>query len=54
MSEVLVFLCSVIVVMGALLCAFAKSGPQETLGGVILSVGLLGLMAGGLLWSFGL
>jgi hypothetical protein len=43
-----------LLVIGATLFSFAKSGPQETLGGVIIMVGILAGMAAGLCWWAGL
>ena len=39
---------------GALLYGLAKSGPQQTLGGIIVGVGFLAAALGGLLWIIGL
>lgn len=38
---------------GATLSSFARSGPQETLGGVLICFGVLAGVIGGLLWSLG-
>lgn len=54
MSEIILIICAGVVFLGALLYGLAKSGPQQTLGGVVISVGLVVAMAGGLLWSIGL
>jgi len=54
MSEIVFMICGGVLFLGALLHALAKSGPQQTLGGVIAGVGLLAATAAGLLWSIGL
>ena len=43
-----------LLVLGALLCSFARAGVQETLGGVIIMIGVLAGMVGGLCWWAGL
>lgn len=53
-AAVLLILAGVLIVLGALLCGFSKSGPQETLGGVIMMAGILAAMVGGLCWWAGL
>jgi hypothetical protein len=54
LSDIIMIICCVVIFLGALLYGLAKSGPQQTLGGAIVSVGLIGIFAGGLLWSLGL
>lgn len=54
MSDIVFIICGVVLFLGALLYGLARSGPQQTLGGVVISFGLLAVMAGGLLWSIGL
>jgi hypothetical protein len=54
MSEILLIMAGAMLIAGALLYGLAKSGPQQTLGGVIISVGILAVAFGGLLWSIGL
>ena len=43
-----------LLVPGSLLCAFSNSGPQETLGGVLVMTGILCVMVAGLCWWAGL
>jgi len=54
MSEIVFVICGGVLFLGALLHGLAKSGPQQTLGGIIIVAGLLAAAAGGLLWSIGL
>jgi len=54
MSEIVFVICGGVLFLGGLLYGLGKSGPQQTLGGVIVVVGLLTVTLGGLLWSFGL
>ena len=54
MSGTLLIIAGVVLALGALLYGCARSGPQQTLGGVIVTVGILAAMFGGLFWSIGL
>lgn len=54
LSDIIMIICCVVIFLGALLYGLAKSGPQQTLGAAIVSLGLIGILAGGLLWSLGL
>lgn len=54
MSEIILIVCCIVIFLGALLYGLAKSGPQQTLGAAIVSIGVVGILAGGLLWSMGL
>lgn len=51
---ILLIIAGALIFCGALLFGFARSGPQETLGGVIISIGILAVAFAGLLWSIGL
>jgi len=54
MSDIVFIVCGVVLFLGALLHGLAKSGPRQTLGGVIVAVSLVAMAVGGVLWSFGL
>lgn len=54
LSAILLTIAAVLVAIGATLCAFAKSGEQETLGGVIVMFGVLALLLGGVSLGLGL
>lgn len=44
----------VLLALGAVLLAFSKSGEQGTLGGVMMTVGIIAGVIGGLCWWAGL
>lgn len=51
LAAFLLTIAGVLLLLGATLASFAKSGEQETLGGVIIMIGAVILMGGGLcLW----
>jgi hypothetical protein len=54
LAAIMLLVAVCLIAAGATLLGFATSGPQETLGGVILMVGILSGMAGGLAWWAGL
>jgi hypothetical protein len=54
LTAIVLLIAGCLLVTGATLCSFAKSGPQETLGGVIIMVGMLAGMVAGLCWWAGL
>ena len=54
LAAILLLTTGCLLVLGATLCSFAKSGPQETLGGVMMMVSILAALLGGLCWGLGL
>ncbi len=54
MSEAVLLICCVVIFFGALLYGLVRSSPLQTCGAVVVSIGLAGILAGGLLWSMGL
>lgn len=54
LAAIMLLITGCLLVIGATLCSFSKSGPQETLGGVIIMVGILAGMAASLCWWAGL
>lgn len=54
LTAILLLVTGCLLVLGSLLCSYAKSGPQETLGGAMIMVGILAGMVGTLCWWAGL
>jgi hypothetical protein len=54
MSEIILIISGAILFAGSLLYGLARSGPQQTLGGVMVVAGLIAALTGGLFWSIGL
>lgn len=54
LTAILLLTTGCLLVLGATLCGFSKSGPQETLGGVIIMMGVLAGLVSGLTWWAGL
>jgi hypothetical protein len=54
LAAIMLLIASGLLATGGALCGFAKSGPQETLGGVIIMVGIIAGMIAGLCWWAGL
>lgn len=53
-ATVVLLIAAIITAPGAMLMAYARTGEQETLGGVILMYAALVWVAGGVLWGIGL
>jgi len=54
LAATLLLIAAVLLALGATLCGYAKSGEQETLGGVMMMVSILAALLGGLCWGLGL
>lgn len=54
LTAILLLIAGGLLVLGSTLCAYSKSGPQETLGGVLIMFGVLAGLVSGLTWWAGL
>ncbi|HYD66154.1 hypothetical protein [Azospirillum sp.] len=54
LTAIMLLTAGILLALGATLCALAKSGPQETLGGVIVMLGVLSGLLAGLTWLAGI
>lgn len=54
LTDVLLILAGALLFCGALRYGLARSGPQETLGGLMVTFGIVAVALAGIVWKLGL
>lgn len=54
LTDGLLIIAGVLLFFGALLFGLARSGPQETLGGILVTFGIVAAAIAGIAWNLGI